>query len=319
VDPVDESTIEEKHASPGLETEEHRTEHSLFEVNGYKNCLKRLENGDKIIEQLIAFLESRAEVEDIYAKRLHEWDEKMKLKIVPKCDQFAQSVLLEITPEANINYELHKEARERLRSDIEALKTWRKTNYPKKTFGGLKETENLEKQFKEVTSPYVKALHDVELTKKRYHEALNRLTLAQAKVDTDSANEQLIAESRAAQSALDLAKIEYENTINAIANIYPTYEDKMRQLFNQIQDIEKKRMNYIKEIARRYVTAVNLTETDNLEKEYERVKAKIENFSPDELLAKETEILLSLNDKLPVMEEIKPIVTEQYTALETGE
>merc|ERR1711935_938569 len=176
--------------------------------------------------------------------------------------------------------------------------------------------ENLEKQFKEVTSPYVKALHDVEFSKKKFHEASNRVTLAQSKVDTDSANEQLVSESRAAQSALDLAKIEYENAINAIANIYPTYEEKMRQLFNQIQDIEKKHMNYIKEIARRYVTAVNLTETDNLEKEYERIKARIESCSPDELLAKETEILLSLNDKLPVMEEIKPTVTEQYTAVE---
>ena len=93
VDPVDEATIEEKHASP-VETEHNHTENSLFEVNGYKSCLKRIENGDKIIEQLITFLESRAEVEDIYAKRLHEWDEKMKSKTLPKCDKFAQSVLL---------------------------------------------------------------------------------------------------------------------------------------------------------------------------------------------------------------------------------
>ena len=37
----------------------------------------------------------------------------------------------EITPEASINRDLHKEARERLKTDIEALKTWRKTHYPK--------------------------------------------------------------------------------------------------------------------------------------------------------------------------------------------
>ena len=37
----------------------------------------------------------------------------------------------EITPEASINHDLHKEARERLKNDIEALKTWRKTHYPK--------------------------------------------------------------------------------------------------------------------------------------------------------------------------------------------
>ena len=66
----------------------------MFEVNGYKGCLKRIENGDKIIEQLITFLESRAEVEDLYAKRLHEWDEKVKSKTIAKCDKFSQTVLL---------------------------------------------------------------------------------------------------------------------------------------------------------------------------------------------------------------------------------
>ena len=40
----------------------------------------------------------------------------------------------------------------------------------------------------------------------------------------------------------------------------------------------------MKEIARRYVTAVNLTDVENLEGEYERVKTKIDNFSPDDLI-----------------------------------
>ena len=115
-------------------------------MNGYKGCLKRIENGDKVVEQLINFLESRSEVEDVYAKRLHDWDEKVKGKIIQKCDQFSQKVLLgmeltlivfllirgsEITSEAEINRQMHKAARERLRNDIEALKTWRKEHYPK--------------------------------------------------------------------------------------------------------------------------------------------------------------------------------------------
>ena len=69
------------------------TPHSFFEVNGYKGCLKRIENGDKVVEQLIHFLESRSEVEDVYAKRLHDWDEKVKGKTIQKCDQFSQKVL----------------------------------------------------------------------------------------------------------------------------------------------------------------------------------------------------------------------------------
>ena len=156
----------------------------------------------------------------------------------------------------------------------------------------------MEKQFKEVTTPYTKALHEVESTKKKYFDASRNLTSCQAKLDADSNNEQIKSDYESAKSSKEMVRIEYENAVNAITNIYPAYEDKMKQLFSRIQDIEKKRMNYIKvnlsrnfqnsytmkEIARRYVSAVNLTDVQNLESEYDRVKTKIDNFSPDNLI-----------------------------------
>ena len=50
----------------------------------------------------------------------------------------------------------------------------------------------------------------------------------------------------AAENARNMAKIEYENAVNSITKIYPTYEEQMKQLFNRIQDMEKQRMLYIK-------------------------------------------------------------------------
>ena len=44
---------------------------------------------------------------------------------------FSPALELEITTEAEINRQMHKAAQERLRNDIEALKTWRKEHYPK--------------------------------------------------------------------------------------------------------------------------------------------------------------------------------------------
>ena len=104
----------------------------------------------------------------------------------------------------------------------------------------------MEKQFKEVTTPYTKALHDVESTKKKYFDASRNLTSWQATLDKDPNNEQTKSDCESAKSSKEMARIEYENAVNAITNIYPAYEDKMKQLFNRIQDIEKKRMNYIK-------------------------------------------------------------------------
>ena len=53
-------------------------------------------------------------------------------------------------------------------------------------------------------------------------------------------------EKTAAENARNMAKIEYENAVNSITKLYPTYEEQMKQLFNRIQDMEKKRMLYIK-------------------------------------------------------------------------
>ena len=55
-----------------------------------------------------------------------------------------------------------------------------------------------------------------------------------------------IQDKTAAENARNMAKIEYENAVNSITKIYPTYEEQMKQLFNRIQDMEKKRILYIK-------------------------------------------------------------------------
>ena len=97
-----------------------------------------------------------------------------------------------------------------------------------------------------MTTPYTKALHDVESTKKKYFDASRNLTSWQAKIDVDPNNEETKRHYESVKSSKEMARIEYENAVNAITNIYPAYEDKMKQLFSRIQDIEKKRMNYIK-------------------------------------------------------------------------
>ena len=118
----------------------------------------------------------------------------------------------------------------------------------------------MEKQFKEVTQPYQHALTTVETTKKAYYDSEIKLESVEARLATDPDNSQLLQvsycsggrhfnqgqEKTAAENARNMAKIEYENAVNSITKLYPTYEEQMKQLFNRIQDMEKKRMLYIK-------------------------------------------------------------------------
>ena len=111
--------------------------------------------------------------------------------------------------EASLNAKLHKGAQLRLKAEIDSLKKWREDHYPKvrtfmqcvtlvegppvrsgpptghvcflifselnenlpqKMFGGLKDVERYEKQFKEATLPYTNAIDHVNTSKAKYHQ-----------------------------------------------------------------------------------------------------------------------------------------------------
>ena len=64
----------------------------------------------------------------------------------------------------------------------------------------------------------------------------------------------------------------------------PVYEDQIRLGFSRIQELEKQRLAHTKEIARRYLEAINMTDTTDLKAEYERLKVIIGDANPDEII-----------------------------------
>ena len=48
--------------------------------------------------------------------------------------------------------------------------------------------------------------------------------------------------------------------------------------------MEKQRLAHTKEIARRYLEAINMTDTTDLKAEYERLKVIIGDANPDEII-----------------------------------
>ena len=55
----------------------------------------------------------------------------------------------------------------------------------------------------------------------------------------------------------------------------PVYEDQIRLGFSRIQELEKQRLAHTKEIAIRYLEAINMTDTTDLNAEYERLNGSI--------------------------------------------
>jgi len=295
--------VSEPNKSGGSTTKVKPEHQSIYDVNAYKTYLRKLENSDKIVESFIQFLEQRLEVEDIYIQKLNNWDSKWRKNLETKADEFTKKSVSGIMSEASLNVKLHKGAHSRLKAEIDSLKKWRENHYPKKMFGGLKDVERYEKQFKEATLPYTNAIDHVHTSKVKYHQTYHLSAEAEYRHNADKENSQLKDDFEAKENEMKMAKISYEASIDQLVRINPVYEDQIRLGFSRIQELEKQRLAHTKEIARRYLDAINMTDTTDLKAEYERLKVIIGDANPDEIIEREASKLISNQDSLPGFEE----------------
>ena len=148
--------------------------------------------------------------------------------------------------ECSINETIHNDAHKRLNKEINSMKTWRKDHYPKKMFGGLKDIDRLDKQFKQTTESIIQAMKNVEHAKEAQASADKALNDAQGRKDQDPENTEFIDDVELKTNQKSLADIELESAESCLEKHRPIYEQNYQKILQQIEEIEKKRLAFIK-------------------------------------------------------------------------
>ena len=202
--------------------------------------------------------------------------------------------------ECSINETIHNDAHKRLNKEINSMKTWRKDHYPKKMFGGLKDIDRLDKQFKQTTESIIQAMKNVEHAKEAQASADKALNDAQGRKDQDPENTEFIDDVELKTNQKSLADIELESAESCLEKHRPIYEQNYQKILQQIEEIEKKRLAFIKvdyiiqsiqsdtiiiqEITRKYIDAIDLTDTSELKSNKDAICKNIENFEIPETI-----------------------------------
>lgn len=109
------------------------TSDSFWEPGNYKRTTKRIEDGHKLCDSLIALVQERAEIEKSYAKALKNWSKNWNDKI-EKGPEYGttEAAWKGVLVEADRLCDLHLRVKEDLCNDIiQKVKTWQKDNYHK--------------------------------------------------------------------------------------------------------------------------------------------------------------------------------------------
>ncbi|KAG5330485.1 PACN2 protein, partial [Acromyrmex charruanus] len=154
------------------------TSDSFWEAGNYKRTTRRIEDGHKLCDSLIALVQERAEIEKNYAKALKNWSKNWNDKI-EKGPEYGttEAAWKGVLVESDRLCDLHLRVKENLCNDIvQQVKTWQKDTYHKwlmsHGFGSmmtLKERKEMEDSFKKAQKPWAKLLQKVEKAKAEYH------------------------------------------------------------------------------------------------------------------------------------------------------
>ncbi|XP_011692879.1 PREDICTED: protein kinase C and casein kinase substrate in neurons protein 1 isoform X5 [Wasmannia auropunctata] len=280
------------------------TSDSFWEPGNYKRTTRRIEDGHKLCDSLIALVQERAEIEKNYAKALKNWSKNWNDKI-EKGPEYGttEAAWKGVLVESDRLCDLHLRVKENLCNDIvQQVKTWQKDTYHKwlmshgfglQSMMTLKERKEMEDAFKKAQKPWAKLLQKVEKAKSEFHNSCKTERTATNMERNASADSSLSPDQTARGSGdnvkkmqdrvqktkeeVQKAKEKYEAALQEINQYNPKYMEDMTQVFEKCQEMEAQRLQFFKEVLFGIHKCLNVSQDPVLPQIYEEFYHTINN------------------------------------------
>ncbi|XP_066987696.1 protein kinase C and casein kinase substrate in neurons protein 1 isoform X7 [Macrobrachium rosenbergii] len=265
---------------------------SFWEVGNYKRTTKRIEDGNRLCEDLMKLVSERAEIEKMYAKSLKDWAKKWN-NTIEKGPEYGttEAAWKGVLMEAEQRCDLHMRVRENLINEVHSnVKQWQRDSYHKSMMGQLKEKKDIEDMFKKAQKPWAKLLEKVNKQKADYHNACKNEKSAQnqernaggdSSLSPDQHNNMKVKKLRdrvsKASEEVSRGREKYDAALRDISDYNPKYIEEMTHVFEKAQEAESKRLMFFKDMLFATHKCLNISNDPSLPRIYEEFNHTVAN------------------------------------------
>ncbi|KAM4702557.1 protein kinase C and casein kinase substrate in neurons protein 1-like [Rhinophrynus dorsalis] len=234
------------------------TNDSFWMPNNYSSTVKRMEDGYRLCDEIVACFQDRAKIEKQYAMQMEEWTRKWKPLVdsSPMYGSLLRAWQSFMTATERLS-ELHTQIQKTLvTDDTDKIRNWQKDTFHRKIFGGFKESCEIENGFHKAQKPWAKKLKKMEKSKAAYHKACKKEHLATVRENNGKINPELSQEKQKkltedhekCKQDKEKVKQRYEKSLQELNKYNAKYMEEMETVFDQSQHLEQKKIVFLKQV-----------------------------------------------------------------------
>eukprot|EP00038_Savillea_parva_P020781 m.32446 g.32446 ORF g.32446 m.32446 type:complete len:500 (-) comp4891_c0_seq1:247-1746(-) len=237
---------------------------NFWDLGTYKRVIKRIDDGGLLIDDFKSMLQERASIERRYAAMLKDWKKKWETKLEKGPENKESSLYsawVDVLDEASHTSQIHSDIDNKL-TDLSNshVGAWRKTHFAKGKLGKYKATRKAEEGFNKAQNRYAKLRVKFDKVHKTYTQAKDTVEALTNKVSDSqlSADERFKLTEKIKKSSMERDRHRFEclQRLARLKEDIPRYQQGMRETFTLCQDVEQKRIEFLKQSLALFVHAL---------------------------------------------------------------
>ncbi|XP_041093479.1 protein kinase C and casein kinase substrate in neurons protein 2, partial [Polyodon spathula] len=254
----------------------------FLQPGNYQSTVNRVDDAYQACNDIIACFQDRAKIERQYAQQLTEWTAKWRplVDASPLYGSLLKAWQCFLCSADRLSLLHSSICRSLVSEDGDRVRSWQKEMFHRKIFGGFRESHDLSSGFARAQKPWAKKLKKLEKARVAFHKASRKEHQARGRESGARGNPDIaIEKQKRIQEDREKCTQHTVKVLEDASRYAPRYMEEMESVFEQSQQLEQKRISFLKQAFLSIHRHLDITNNESIRTVYNELHQTIMSIS----------------------------------------